>query len=74
MRKFSFRRAKKPFSIFQVQKTGGFVKQQTKWLIQNATTTFFKNTRPTYMDNVLTGGSQTFRSIPGEKDKFLPNQ
>jgi len=39
---FPFRRANKPFSIFRVQKNGRFYEATTKWLIQNATTTFKK--------------------------------
>ena len=74
MRKFSFSSHQKAISHFPSIKNGRFCEATTKWLIQNTTTTFYKNTIPPYMDNVPTGGSETLPSIIGEKDKFLPNR
>src|SRR3954464_14562599 len=59
---------------FSEHKNRRFCEATTKWLIQKTTNTFYKNTRPPYMDNVPTGGSETFLSTSGEKDKFLPNR
>ena len=59
---------------FSEDKNGRFCEATTKWLIQNATVTFLKNTRPPYMDNIPTGGSKTFPSTSGEKEKFLLNR
>ena len=73
-RKFSFSSHQKGISHFLSTKNGRFCEATTKWLIQNGTTTFYKNTRPPYMDNVPTGGFETFPSTSGEKDKFLPNR
>ena len=73
-RKFSFSSHQKAVFHLPSAKNGRFCEATTKWLIQNATVTFLKNTRPPYMDNFITGESQTFPSIPGEKDKFLPNR
>src|SRR4051812_8832963 len=42
-------------------KNGRFCEATTKWLIQKTTTTFYKNTRPPYMDNVSTGDLKPFR-------------
>ena len=70
---FPFRRTKAIF-YFPSIKNGRFCEATTKWLIQKTTTTFYKNTIPPYMDNVPTGGSETFPSTFGEKDKFLPNR
>src|SRR3954470_4259932 len=66
--------APKSYFPFSEHKKGRFCEATTKWLIQNATTTFYKNTIPPYMDNVPTGVSETFPSSSGEKDKFLPNR
>src|SRR3954471_12264563 len=56
--------------LFSECKKGRFCEATTKWLIQNTTVTFFKYTRPPYMDNFITGGSQIFLSILGEKDNI----
>ena len=72
-RKFSFSSHQKAIYHFSSAKNGRFCEATTKWLIQIYTTTFFQNNIPPYMDNVLTGGSQTFSSISGETDKLLPN-
>ena len=73
-RKFSFLSHQKGIFHFPSIKNGRFCEATTKWLIQKTTNTFYKNTRPPYMDNVPTGGSETFPSTSGEKDKFLSNQ
>src|SRR3954468_20206604 len=52
---------------FSEHKNGRFCEATTKWLIQKTTTTFYKNTRPPYMDNVPTEGSETFSSTSGKK-------
>ena len=66
--------APKSHFYFPSTKNGRFCEATTKWLIQNTTTTFYKNTIPPYMDNVPTGVSETFPSTFGEKDKFVPNR
>src|SRR3954464_11622604 len=71
---FSFLSHQKGIFHFPSIKNGRFCEATTKWLIQKTTNTFYKNTRPPYMDNVPTGGSETFPSTSGEKDKFLPNR
>src|SRR4051812_30297316 len=73
-RKFSFSSHQKVIFYFPSIKNGRFCETTTKWLIQNTTTTFYKSTIPPYMENVPTGGSETFPSTFGEKDKFLPNR
>src|SRR3954466_311545 len=73
-RKFSFLSHGKALFHFPSAKNGSFCEVTTKMPFQNATVPFSKNTRPPYMDYLPTGTSQTFSSIPGKKDKCLPNR
>src|SRR3954470_8687567 len=59
-RKFSFSSHQKAIFYFPSTKNGRFCEATTKWLIQNSTTTFYKNTRPSYMDNITTGDLKPF--------------
>src|SRR3954463_1342876 len=59
-RKFSFLSHQKGIFHFPSIKNGRFCEATTKWLIQNTTNTFYKNTRPPYMDNVPTGDLKPF--------------
>src|SRR4051812_32993249 len=70
----SFSSHEKTIFYFPNTKNGRFCEATTKWIIQNATTKFDKNSIPTYMDNVLTGGSETFLSTSGKTNKFLSNR
>src|SRR3954465_9794932 len=60
-RKFSFSSHQKTIFYISSIKNGRFCEATTKWLIQNTTTTFYKNTMPPYTDNVPTGDPKPFR-------------
>src|SRR3954465_2451060 len=57
---FPFCRTKRHFP-FSEHKNRRFCEATTKWLIQKTTTTFYKNTRPPYMDNIPEGDLKPFR-------------
>src|SRR4051812_16283317 len=52
---------------FPSAKNGAFCEATTKWQFYNGTTTFFKNIRPSYMDNISTGGVSNLSVHPWQK-------
>src|SRR3954468_18116244 len=66
--KFSFSTHRKSIFYFLSAERGGICEATTKLKFQNCNIIFFKNTRPPSIYNVPTLASQTFCSIPGEKD------